>query len=264
MLKIFFGGKLAKLFQAEFVGTFILVALGTSVNTTLFLGGVASPLACCVGWGITLALAVLVSARFSGAHLNPAISLAQYALSYCPAYNKDMSLIKLMTYFIAQTFGAFFGSLCIFALYSHNITLRDADTALLFTSMNPVLIPLGFVFLEQLFSSFFLHFLIHAVTSPRANIPKGMVPVYVGLAIFAVGFSFGTNCGFPLNPARDFAPRVMCSMFGWGTVVWDKTCWVPLIANPLGMLLSAATLAFLIIDEKDYKSLPANDSSVQQ
>lgn len=92
-------------------------------------------------------------------------------------------------------------------------------------------------------TAFLMAFLCSIVDKRNNSVPSGAVPALAGCCVICIGVCFGYNSGFPINPARDFAPRLFVSIAGWGSGVWSAThhwWWVPIVAPPIGAATGAA------------------------
>ncbi len=138
----------------------------------------------------------------SGAHINPAVSFAMLLL-------RRLSWMKFFIYVSAQFIGAFLGAVFIYINYYEKISSLDYDlkTASIFATY-PKIGVLG-AFFDQIFVTSLLVIVVLAVTDKNnEDLSQACVAALLGIAITIIGISFGYNCGYPLNPARDFAPRL--------------------------------------------------------
>ncbi|XP_063049266.1 aquaporin-9-like [Engraulis encrasicolus] len=244
-----------KEFLAEFLGTFILILFGCGsvAQTVLSRGALGEPLTIHIGFTTGVMLAVYVSGGVSGGHVNPAVSLAMVVLGKLP-------LQKFPVYAAAQFLGAFAGSCAVFGLYYDafmdftggilTVTGENA-TAGIFASYPSKHLSVLNGFADQVIGTAALVLCILAITDSRnLGAPKGMEPLVVGLTIMAIGVSMGHNCGYPINPARDLAPRLFTAVAGWGMEVFSAGgCWwwIP-VAGPMVGGVVGATIYFLLIE----------------
>jgi glycerol uptake facilitator protein len=196
------------------------------------------------GWGLGVTMGIYIAGKVSGAHLNPAVTLAV-------AVFRKFPWRKVIPYSIAQTAGAFAAAALVFWNYRpafHQVDPQLQSTAGVFTTFPafPGLPHTGF--LDQLIGTGLLMLLVFAITD-EYNAPPGsnMVPAMIGLVVVAIGMSFGGMHGYPINPARDFGPRLFTVLAGFrnngftdGTHVW----WIPIVAPLLGGLAGAALYDF--------------------
>jgi MIP family channel proteins len=228
---------------AEFLGTFILIVFGVGVvaQAVLSAGGAGSPLAINIGWGIAVMLGVYTAFGVSGAHLNPAVTLAL-------AVKRGFPWSKVGTYWAAQFLGAFAASLVVYITYYEALNNYDGGVRQVVGSLRTAGIwatyPQDFLstfpggFIDQVVGTALLLIGVVAITDNRNNAPApGVVPVVIGLLVVAIGMSFGFNSGYAINPARDFGPRMFTALAGWGTAVFtagNGWWWVPIVAPLAG------------------------------
>ena len=238
--------------SAEFLGTMILILFGTGVVAQVVTGdgALGDHDSIAWAWGIGVTLGVYVAARLSGAHLNPAVTIALAAF-------KGFEWRKVGPYIAAQTAGAFIAALIVRATYADLIAKIDPDhtyktQGIFSTSPSPgVSIPTAF--LDQVVGTAILVFVIFALTTASNNPPLSNIgPVVVGLLVVAIGMSFGGNAGYAINPARDFGPRLATWITGYGDA-WLSTngshpvyFWLPIVAPIIGGLVGGAMFKYVI------------------
>lgn len=237
---------------AEFLGTFILILFGTGVVAMVLLFPTNNPgetihggyTNITLGWGLAVTMGIYIAGKVSGAHLNPAVTLAF-------AVFRGFPWRKVLPYSFAQTAGAFVAAALVFWDYApafHRVDPHLERTAGVFTTFPafPNLPQAGF--LDQLIGTGLLVLLIFAIID-EFNVPPGanLAPALIGLVVVAIGMSFGGMHGYPINPARDFGPRLFTVVAGFrdngltdGTHVW----WIPIVAPLLGGLAGAALYDF--------------------
>ncbi|HEY3974621.1 MAG TPA: MIP/aquaporin family protein [Candidatus Sulfotelmatobacter sp.] len=233
---------------AEFLGAFVLMLFGIGVVAMVVLfptnipgetihGGFTN---ITLGWGLAVTMGIYIAGKISGAHLNPAVTLAL-------AVFRGFPWRKVLPYCIAQTVGAFVAAALVFANYNpafHQVDPNLDHTAGVFTTFPafPAMPQAGF--LDQFIGTGLLVLLIFAITD-EFNVPPGanLAPLMIGLVVVAIGMSFGGMHGYAINPARDFGPRLFTVFAGFrnngltdGTRVW----WIPVVAPLLGGLAGAA------------------------
>jgi MIP family channel proteins len=231
---------------AELLGTFVLIVFGTAsvAQKVLSEGGLGSALSIHLSWALGVTMGVYVSAGVSGAHLNPAVTLALAAFRGFPWR-------KVAPYVLAQTTGAFAGAAVTFFTYREAFDHFDGGvrqvsgplaTAGIFATYPQSFLsafPGGFV--DQVVGTALLLAVVFALGDARNQPPApGAGPVIVGLLVVAIGMAFGFNAGYAINPARDLGPRLFTWLAGWGSQVWSAGngwWWVPLVAPPLGGVL---------------------------
>jgi glycerol uptake facilitator protein len=237
---------------AEFLGTFVLILLGLGVVAMVVLFPTKNPGETVHGgftnitlaWGLAVTMGIYVAGKISGAHLNPAVTLAL-------AVFRGFSWRKVLPYFIAQVAGAFAAAALVYWNYLPAFRQVDAQldhTAGVFTTFPafPAIPQAGF--LDQVIGTGLLVLLIFAITD-EFNAPPGanLAPAMIGLVVVAIGMSFGGMHGYAINPARDFGPRLFTVVAGFhnngltdGTRVW----WIPVVAPLVGGLAGAAVYDF--------------------
>lgn len=233
---------------AEFLGTMILILIGTGVvaMTVLFSSGTPGEVVnggytnITLAWGLAVTMGVFVAGKISGAHLNPAVTIAL-------AVFRGFSWNKVGPYCLAQTLGAFFGSLLVYLNYRAAFQRFDPaleKTAGVFTTFPAFGDLPGVGFFDQVLGTAILLFLVLAVTDERNSAPVGNVaPIVIGLIVVAIGMSFGALHGYAINPARDFGPRLMPVIVGFkntGLNDGSAVFWIPIAAPILGGILGAA------------------------
>jgi len=239
---------------AEFLGTFLILVFGTaSVAQKILSGGTAgSALSIHLSWGLGVTMGIYASAGVSGAHLNPAVTLAFAAFRGFPWR-------KVPAYCLAQLAGAFTGALVTFVTYREALSAFDgglrqvagdkATAGIFATYPQPFLsaVPGGFV--DQVVGTALLLLVIFALGDRRNAGPATLGPVLVGALVVGIGMTFGFNAGYAINPARDLGPRIFTAIAGWGGEVFRAGggwWWVPIVAPCLGALLGGLAYDQLI------------------
>jgi glycerol uptake facilitator protein len=237
---------------AEFLGTFVLMLFGIGVVAMVVLFPANAPGATVhggytnitLGWGLAVTMGVYLSAKISGGHLNPAVTLTLAVFRGFPGR-------KVLPYFIAQTAGAFLASALVYRNYLpafHRFDPQLEKTAGVFTTFPafPELLQAGF--LDQVIGTALLLLMVLAITD-EFNLPPGanLAPLMIGLVVVAIGMSFGGMHGYAINPARDFGPRLFTALAGFknnGLTDGPRVWWVPVLAPLLGGLAGAAVYDF--------------------
>jgi glycerol uptake facilitator protein len=250
----------------ELVGTFLMVLIGTgSVACAVLTGALQGLWQVAVVWGVGVAVAIYVSAALSGAHLNPAVTAA-FALLRPDRFPPG----RVIPYVLAQLVGAALAGLIVWGAFAPLLARFEAreglvrgapgseKAAMIFGQYFPnaamfgtgddaqaLVSPLQAVLVEGL-GTFLLVLVIFALTDPNnhAAPEPTMVPVFVGatVAILIAVFAPITQAGW--NPARDFAPRLVALLAGYGTIAIPGPqggFWIyivgPMIGGPLGGLV---------------------------
>ena len=233
---------------AEFLGTFVLITFGVGVVAQYVLSGNAagSQLAINIVWGLAVTMGCYVAGGVSGAHLNPAVTLAL-------AVHRDFPWRKVLPYTVAQLAGAFAASAVVYATYHEALNAFDGGTravsgahgtaGIWATYPQPFLSTFPGGFVDQVVGTALLVAVIFALTDKRNAPPAaGQGPVLVGLLVVAIGAAFGFNSGYAINPARDFGPRLFTVVAGFsnnGLTSGDIVFWVPIVGPILGAVLGA-------------------------
>lgn len=239
---------------AEAFGTFVLVLLGTAsvAMVVLFGTGVAGEIVhggytnITIAWGLAVTFAVYLTARISGAHLNPAVTVALAAF-------RGFAWRKVLPYSVAQTVGGFLGAATTYCIYRPAFLRMDpalAKTAGVFATF-PAFpeVPVAGLF-DQIAGTSLLLLLIFAISDER-NLPPAanLGPVLVGLTVVLIGMTFGGLHGYAINPARDFGPRLFTALAGFrnnGLTDGTNVFWVPIVGPLVGGLLGGLAYEFLI------------------
>ncbi len=237
---------------AEFLGTLIVIALGDGVvaMVTLFDKGNPGEVVkggytnITLGWGLAVLMGICVAGRVSGAHLNPAVTLAL-------AVFRSFPWGKVGPYMLAQFAGAFAGAALVYINYLPAFRAFDPDlsrTASVFTTFPAFPDAWWFGLIDQIVGTALLIGLIFAITDP-ANQPTlpSLQPLFVGLVVVAIGVSWGGMHGYAINPARDLGPRLFTAAAGFkNTGFSDHAWWVPIVGPLVGGLLGAIVYDSLI------------------
>jgi MIP family channel proteins len=238
---------LLRQFLAELLGTFLLVVFGDgSIAQYAFLDPPhKSFLSVCFGYGFGLMIGILVSGNVSGGHLNPAVTLALACVKKC-------KWICVPVYWAAQYLGAFLGAAVLYGVYADGIDNNGGKTvanAGIFASYPNDVGTLTQV-ADQVFGTALLLVIILAVTDKRnMNVSSGLIPLLIGLGLAAIHISFAYNAGCAINPARDFSPRLLTLVAGFGGEVFTKAnsfFWIPWVMPHVGGILGALVYFFMV------------------
>lgn len=242
---------------AEFLGTALLCLLGNGVVATATLwnayGGQWQP---SILWGLTVALLVYIFGGVSGAHFNPAVTIA---LGVFGGFPKN----KILPFIIAQVAGGFVGAAALHGLIApkmaefetaNNIVRSQASgltTAKFYSCFAADGVGLGIAFFFEVVLTFMLLAVVFSTGEPRNSVmPKGgLGPITVGLVVaLAVGIG-GPWTMASLNPARDLGPRIWLAVAGWGANAFpgpNGYFWVPTVGPIVGGLLAGAVWVYLV------------------
>ncbi|MEM7184351.1 MAG: MIP/aquaporin family protein [Spirochaetota bacterium] len=233
---------------AEFVGTCLLMLLGNAVNANLFLKGTKGRqsgwIMMTLGWGLAVFCAVTVAGPFSGAHLNPAVTIGLAAAGL-------FAWSKVPIFILVQLLGAMLGAGIVWLNFKHHFNAEeDAATKLAIFSTGPAISNPSNNFICELTGTFVLVFVILFITEPKLS-AEGMANVKLGLGsvgaipvaflVVAIGMGLGGTTGYAINPARDLGPRIMHALLpiqGKGGSNWSYA-WIPVFAPITGDILAA-------------------------
>jgi glycerol uptake facilitator protein len=233
--------------SAEFLGTMVLILFGNGVVAMVVLFGSGVPGEVVHGgftnitfaWGLGVTMGIYVAGKISGAHLNPAVTIAL-------ATFRGFPWRKVIPYSLAQIAGAFLAAALVF--WNYRPAFQKADplldhTAKIFTTL-PTFPQLPWAgFLDQVIGTALLLLLIFAIVDERNQLTGNLAPLLIGLVVVAIGMSFGGLHGYAINPARDFGPRLFTVLAGFrnnGLTDGTHAYWVPIVGPILGGLLGAA------------------------
>jgi MIP family channel proteins len=232
---------------AEFLGTFMILVFGAGVvaQSVLSQNAAGSYLAINLGWGLGVMLGIYTAAGVSGAHLNPAVTLAL-------AIRRGFPWKKVPVYALAQTAGAFAASAVVFLTYREALTAFDSGvrqvqgtlgTAGIFATYPQPFLSLGGGLVDQIVGTALLMAGVLAMADQRnSGPPTWLLPPLIGALVVAIGVAFGFNAGYAINPARDFGPRLFTAVAGWGSGVFaagNGWWWVPIVGPCIGAVLGA-------------------------
>lgn len=230
------------IFGAETIGTAILVLLGDGVVAAVALnrskGQNAGWIVVTFGWGMAVAIAVFAVGQFSGAHINPAVTLSNAVIG-----NTDWGDVP--AYLGGEFVGAFIGATLVWmAYYSHWEDTEDPGAKLSVFCTGPAIRKVVPNFITEVIGTFLLVFGILAIVADNATLETGLAPLLIGLLVFGIGMSLGGPTGYAINPARDLGPRIMHAILpiaGKGPSDWAYA-WIPVLGPITGGILGA--LAF--------------------
>ena len=231
---------------AEFFGTFILIVFGVGVVAQVVLSRstAGSYLSINIAWGLAVVMGCYVSAGVTGAHLNPAVTVALAA-------HRRFPWAKVLPYSLAQLAGAFAASAVVYITYREALTAFDGGirqvlgpqgtAGIWATYPQPFLSVFPGGVIDQIVGTALLVAVIFGISDSRNSpAPAGLAPVVVGLLVVLIGATFGFNSGYAINPARDFGPRLFTFVAGWGAEVFragNGWWWVPIVAPIIGGVL---------------------------
>ncbi len=235
-------------FVAEILGTFLLILLGNGVVANVVLnktkGNNSGWIVITTGWALAVFVAVAVAGPYSGAHINPAVTIALAAAGKLAA---DL----VLPYIAAQMIGAMLGALVVWlSYYDHYNVTEDGDSKLATFCTGPAIRNLPRNFFCELVGTFVLLVAVLYFSAPEITLDSGeAVPfglgslgaIPVAFVVWVIGLSLGGTTGYAINPARDLGPRIMHAilpMKNKGGSDWPYS-WIPVIAPIVGGCIAA-------------------------
>ena len=231
-------------FLAELVGTAILIVLGDGVVANVVLhrtkGHGSGWIVITAGWAFAVTIGVYCVNAISGAHLNPAVTIALASIGSFPWASVPM-------YIVAQIAGGFLGGVIVWLAYlPHWSVTLDPESKLAVFSTTPAIRKPGANLVAEIIGGFALVLALLAVLSPGNFVPgsdlaKGFGPLLVGVIVWAIGLSLGGPTGYAINPARDLGPRIAHAVLpitGKGSSDWGYA-WIPILGPVIGGVIAA-------------------------
>ncbi|CNL46467.1 MIP/aquaporin family protein [Yersinia aldovae] len=237
---------------AEFLGTGLLIFFGVGCVAALKLAGASfGQWEISIIWGLGVAMAIYLTAAISGAHLNPAVTIALWLFA---CFDRR----KVIPYIVAQVAGAFCAAALVYGLYynlfvdfeqTHQMVRGSTESlnlAGIFSTYPNPHISVFQAFLVETVITAILMCLILALTDDGNGIPRGpLAPLLIGILIAVIGASMGPLTGFALNPARDFGPKAFAYLAGWGEIAFTGSRDIPYFLVPIfGPIVGALLGAF--------------------
>ncbi len=241
---------MTNIFTAEMVGTALLILLGDGVVAGVVLARSkafdSGWIVITLGWGMAVAMAVYTVGQYSGAHLNPAVTLGLLTQE-----NSGIGTSEAFQYIGGQFVGAFIGAVLVFLTYAmHWRETDDPATKLAVFSTGPAIRNPAANVVTEIVGTFVLVFGVLAIgdhfakagSGPdlQAAFSNGVVPLIVGFLVLSIGLSLGGPTGYAINPARDLGPRIAHAVLpipGKGSSDWNYA-WVPVIGPVIGGLVA--------------------------
>ena len=273
---------------AEFFGTMVLLLFGDGCVATFALfgniGGTNSAptpfatewIVIILGWGLAVMLGIYVAGAISGAHINPAVTLAL-------AVRGKFPWSKVVPYWIAQVLGGFVAALILYFVYQgalvHALSLEHLSIGQIAQPLtNNGSAGFGWVFYTfpkefvGIFGAFGSEFigaallvgLIFAIVDVRNQpVQANLNPLIIGFLVVAIGASFGLNTGYAINPARDFGPRLWIAIVSGGASFAEDNYyfWIPIVAPLLGGVVGALIYDFTVGKVLEAKGLMASGAA---
>ncbi|HXT29310.1 MAG TPA: MIP/aquaporin family protein [Vicinamibacterales bacterium] len=238
-------------YLAELLGTMILVLLGDGVVANVLLqrskGQNSGWIVVTTGWGVAVAIAVYAVGRISGAHLNPAVTIALATIG-------SFSWAQVPGYIAAQMVGAFLGAVLVWLTYlPHWRETPDPGAKLGIFCTGPAIRSTGANLITEIVGTAVLMFGILAIAANAQTLARpgdvdlsvvfsrGLQPLLVGVLVLGIGLSLGGPTGYAINPARDLGPRLAHALLpipGKGASDWGYS-WIPVVGPIIGGIAGA-------------------------
>jgi glycerol uptake facilitator protein len=230
------------IFGAEVIGTALLILLGNGVVACVLLnlskGQNSGWIVITFGWGMAVMVGVFAVGQYSGAHLNPAVTVG-----FAIAGNIEWSDVP--EYFAGEFVGAFIGATLVWLAYlDHWKETEDPGLKLACFSTAPAIRNTVSNVITEIIGTFVLVFGVLAFFANEATAATGLGGLIVGLLVLSIGLSLGGPTGYAINPARDLGPRIMHAILpiaGKGSSDWGYA-WIPVVGPLIGGVLGG--LAF--------------------
>jgi glycerol uptake facilitator protein len=232
------------IFVAEMVGTAILILFGDGVVAAVLLNHSKAQnggwIVITLGWGLAVAIAVYAVAQFSGAHINPAVTLS------LAVTDQGVEWSDVPLYILGQFAGAIIGAVLVYLAYlPHWAETEDPGLKLAVFSTGPAIRNIPANVVTEVIGTAILLIGVLALGftgSPGAlSADVGLTPLLVGFLVVAIGLSLGGPTGYAINPARDLGPRIAHAILpiaGKGDSDWEYA-WVPVAAPIVGGIVGA-------------------------
>ncbi|MCM4166511.1 putative glycerol uptake facilitator protein [Arenibacter antarcticus] len=238
-------------FIAEIIGTMLLILLGGGVVANVVLnltkGQNSGWIVITTGWALAVYVGVVVASPYSGAHLNPAVSISLAVAGIFPWQ-------EVPSYILAQFIGAMIGASLVWAMYrKHFEATSDSGLKKAVFCTDPAIRDTGANFISETIGTFVLMFAVlyftnATITDQETVIGLGSLGALpVALVVWAIGLSLGGTTGYAINPARDLGPRIVHAILpikGKGTNDWSYA-WIPVLGPIFGGTLAALLMLSL-------------------
>lgn len=239
-------------FIAEFIGTALLILLGNGVVANVVLkdtkGNGGGWIVITTAWGLAVFVGVCVAGPYTGAHLNPAVTLTMTILG-------KISLATAFVYWGAQMLGAMFGAFLVWVFYKdHFDRTEDGPTKQAAFCTAPAVRNLGRNFISEVIGTFVLLITILYFTDPKIGATTqtigmgSMGALPVAFLVWVIGLSLGGTTGYAINPARDLGPRIVHALLPFkqskAGADWGYA-WVPIVGPAVGATLAALLFMYL-------------------
>jgi glycerol uptake facilitator protein len=229
-------------FLSEMIGTGLLIILGDGVVAGVLLNKSKSQnagwIVITTGWGLAVMTGVF-AASYSGAHINPAVTIGFAAAG-------DLPWGDVPTYLAGEFTGAFIGAIIVYLAYlPHWSVTDDPGLKLAVFSTGPAIRNTAANLITEIIGTFVLVFGVYAIFTVGGtavgDLSAGLGPVLVGFLVWGIGLSLGGPTGYAINPARDLGPRIahfLLPIAGKGDSDWAYS-WIPVVGPIIGGVLGA-------------------------
>jgi glycerol uptake facilitator protein len=232
-------------FMAEFIGTMLLILLGDGVVANVLLkdtkGNNSGLIVITTAWGLAVFVGVVVAGPYSGAHLNPAVTIGL-------AIAGKFAWASVIPYIIAQMLGAFLGAFLVWLMYyDHFQRTNTPDSILAVFCTGPAIRNYASNIVSEIIGAFVLVFTVFYIAGAQimpTKTPIGLGSVGalpVAFLVWVVGLSLGGTTGYAINPARDLGPRIihfLVPIKNKGTSDWQYA-WIPVLGPVIGAAVAA-------------------------
>jgi len=238
------GIQIMDIFIAEFIGTMLLIIFGDGVVANVVLnktkGQNSGWIVIATGWAMAVVVGVYAVAGYSGAHINPAVTIALVSIG-------KVTVGKAIIYILGQFCGAFVGGVIVWLAYhDHFAATEDKGLKLAVFCTGPAIRDYGWNLVTEIIGTFALVFGVLSMTSTRNLVEKtglapALAPLLVGLLVWGIGLSLGGPTGYAINPARDLGPRISHAVLpipGKGSSDWGYS-WIPVVGPIIGGIIGA-------------------------
>jgi glycerol uptake facilitator protein len=241
-----------EIFTAELIGTAILILFGDGVVAGVLLAHSKAEnggwIVITLGWGLAVAIAVYAVGQFTGAHINPAVTI-----SFALTESFGLEWGDVHKYLLGQFAGAMIGALLVYLAYlNHWRATDDPGLKLAVFSTGPAIRSKPHNLVTEIIGTFILIFGVLAIVGHFSEevigeaglttaLGQAFPPLLIGFLVVAIGLSLGGPTGYAINPARDLGPRIMHAILpipGKGTSDWDYA-WIPVVGPIVGGSLGA-------------------------
>lgn len=224
-------------FTSELIGTCLLILFGDGVVAGVLLNRSKSQnggwIVITMGWGLGVAIAVYAVGQFSGAHINPAVTLGLASIG-------ALGWADVPIYLLGQFAGAFLGGVLVWLAYlPHWEQTEDPGLKLAVFSTGPAIRNTGANLVTEIIGTAAL--LIGVLGIVGNDLTSGLAPILIGFLVVAIGLSLGGPTGYAINPARDLGPRIAHAVLpiaGKGDSDWGYA-WIPVVGPVIGGVIGA-------------------------